>query len=186
MKKILTLIITALTVASAHSQTVRAKQTLQITITGVPVAEQARLQGVYPVSSSGYIDMWKIGKVKAAGLTKSQLASSIAARFRSAQIYTSPVFQVLSQADGETQDKQMFTIGGQVRAAGQRQWTEGLTLYSAVQSAGGETAYGAVNRVKLYRNGKVYVYNLNIAKHKSVKIYAKDLIEVPQKNFIGK
>ena len=55
-----------------------------------------------------------------------------------------------------------------------------------MQAAGGESPYGAINRVNLFRNGKRYVYNLKNDKHKSVKIYAKDIIEVPQKKWTGK
>jgi protein involved in polysaccharide export with SLBB domain len=80
----------------------------------------------------------------------------------------------------------VFTVGGQVRGPGQKSWIEGMTLYSAVQAAGGETPYGAINRVKVYRNGEVLTYNLNIAKDKNVKIYTNDLIDVPQKSWIGK
>lgn len=193
MKKILTLLLSVLAVASAYGE-IKVKQTLQITITGVPISEQGRLNSSYPVSTDGYIEMWKIGRVRASGLTSAQLATSIASKFRAAQIYSSPVFQVLNPADlsdearkkQQVEDTQKFTIGGQVKAAGQRQWTKGLTLYAAIQSAGGETTYGATNRVKLYRNRNVYTYNLKVDAHKSVKVYPKDIIEVPQKNWLNK
>ncbi len=193
MKQLFLFLAVALTAASAHGQ-IKAKQTLDIMITGVPISEQGRLNGSYPVSANGYIDMWKIGKVRAAGLKSAELASNIAAKFKAAQIYSDPVFQVLNRAaaDEEMRAKQLvedtkkFTIGGQVKGAGQRQWTKGTTLYAAIQSAGGETAFGAINRVKLYRNGQVYTYNLKIDQHKSVKIYAGDLIEVPEKKWNGK
>ncbi len=184
MKKILTLIIGALTLGNAFAQ-IRPSQTLQISITGVPTSEQARLNSTYPVSSSGTINMWKIGTIKASGLTETALAASIAARYKSAQIYSSPVFQVLSSKSDQTKDVLAFTVGGQVRGPGQKPWSEGMTLYTAVQAAGGETPYGAVNRVKLYRNGQVYTYNLKIEKHKTVKVYNKDLIDVPQKKWNG-
>lgn len=185
MKTILTLIVGALSLASAFGQ-IRPNQTLSISITGVPTAEQARLNSTYPVSASGYITMWKIGSIKASGLSEANLAASIAAKYKAAQIYTSPVFQILSSQSEKTKDVLSFTVGGQVRGPGQKPWTEGMTLYSAVQAAGGETPYGATNRVKLYRNGQVYTYNLNIDKHKNVKVYNKDLIDVPQKKWNGR
>lgn len=182
MKTILTLIIGALTLANSFGQ-IRPSQTLKITITGVPTSEQARLNSTYPVSATGYINMWVIGQIKASGITEAQLAVSIAEKFKAAQIYTSPVFQVLGS--NSTKDVLVFTVGGQVRGPGQKSWIEGMTLYSAVQAAGGETPYGAINRVKVYRNGEVLTYNLNIAKDKNVKIYTNDLIDVPQKSWIG-
>ncbi len=203
MKLVIKLLLAALTVASAYGQ-IKAKHTLDIKITGVPISEQGRLNGNYPVSADGYIEMWKIGKVRAAGYKSSQLATSIAAKFKAAQIYSSPVFQVMNTDEvAETnrakqaaedkairdaervKDTKKFTVGGQVNRRGQIQWTDGINLFAAVQSAGGETPFGAINRVKLYRNGQVYTYNLKVDKHKGVKIYPNDLIEVPEKKWNG-
>jgi protein involved in polysaccharide export with SLBB domain len=61
-----------------------------------------------------------------------------------------------------------------------------MTLYSAIQGAGGETPYAAMNRVKLYRNGQAYVYDMKRQDHKGVKIYSRDVIEVPEGNLIGR
>ena len=186
MKKLLVLLIAALGLASVNAQTIRAGQTLTVAITGVPVSEKGRIDNTYTVSESGTVTMWMIGTVKASGMSKTAFASSIARKYQAAEIYTHPVFQVNSKEDITTMDKQIFTVGGQVRSAGQKQWTEGMTLYSAVQSAGGETAYGAMGRVKLYRNGRAYEYDLKRQDHKAVKVYPRDVIEVPQKNMIGR
>ncbi|MDA7908088.1 polysaccharide biosynthesis/export family protein [Akkermansiaceae bacterium] len=186
MKIILSLLIVAFGLVSVSAQTIRTGQTLQISITGVPVAEKGRLDAVYSVSDSGYINMWMIGSVKASGMTKDALARSIAAKYKAAEIYTNPVFQVFSGEDAKAQDNQFFTVGGQVRSPGQKQWTNGMTLYSAIQGAGGETPYAAMNRVKLYRNGQAYVYDMKRQDHKGVKIYSRDVIEVPEGNLIGR
>ena len=130
--------------------------------------------------------MWQIGSIRAAGLTKSQLASTIASRYKAAEIYTNPVFQVFSDSDTKAGDNQLVTIGGQVRSPGQRQWVKGMTLYAAIQAAGGETPYGAMNRVKLYRRGKVYQYDMKDRRSKAILVYANDTIEVPQTNVIGR
>jgi protein involved in polysaccharide export with SLBB domain len=61
-----------------------------------------------------------------------------------------------------------------------------MTLYSAIQGAGGESPYAAMNRVRLYRNGKKYEYDMKRQDHKSVKIYVRDVIEVPEGNLIGR
>lgn len=141
---------------------------------------------MYSVSDSGYINMWMIGTVKASDMTKDALARSIAAKYKAAEIYTNPVFQVFSGEDAKAQDNQFFTVGGHVRGPGQRQWTKGMTLYSAIQGAGGETPFAAMNRVRLYRNGKAYVYDMKRQEHKAVLIYARDVIEVPEGNLIGR
>ena len=55
----------------------------------------------------------------------------------------------------------------------------------AIQAAGGETPYGAVNRVKLYRQGKAYVYDLRKSDHQNVRLYSSDVVEVPESNILG-
>lgn len=77
------------------------------------------------------------------------------------------------------------TVGGQVRQPGRIMIPSGGTLADAVKAAGGETPFGAINRVKLYRNGKVYTYNLREAKHRGVRMYSGDLLDVPQKMWLG-
>jgi protein involved in polysaccharide export with SLBB domain len=187
MKKIVTLLMTLIGFMTVVSgQSIRPNQILRISITGVPVGEKGRLDNDYSVSASGTITMWQIGTIKASGLTKTQLANAIASRYQAAEIYTSPVFQVYSKEDDGALDKQLVTIGGQVRQPGQRQWTKGMTLYGAIQAAGGETPYGAMNRVKLYRRGQVYQYDMKDRRSKAILVYANDTIEVPDKNVIGR
>ena len=165
---------------------IRNGQTLTISIIGVPVSEKGRLDATYSVSSTGHIEMWMIGKVKVSGLTKSNLATKISTEYKKAEIYTYPVFQGCSGADVRSLVSYFYTVCGEVRAPGQKQWTEGMTLYSAIQGAGGESPYAAMNRVRLYRNGKKYEYDMKRQEHKAVKIYVRDVIEVPEGNLIGR
>jgi len=185
MKTIIALFATILGLSSAFGQ-IQPKQMLDIKITGVPVSEKARLDAVYQVSASGMIDMWVIGNVSASGLTTLQLAAAIASKYKAAGIYNSPTFIVTSQRDGGDVGVKTFTVGGQVKVPGPKQWSIGMTLYNAIQAAGGETPFGAINRVKLFRNGSVYTYDLRIDQHKTVKIYEKDMIDVPQTGWNGK
>jgi len=184
MKTIIALFATILGLSSAFGQ-IESKQMLDIKITGVPVSEKARLDNLYQVSSSGTIDMWVIGTVRASGLTNSQLAATIASKYKAAGIYNAPTFIVTSQREGNDRGLKTFTVGGQVRTPGAKPWSIGMTLYNAIQAAGGETPFGAIGRVKLYRNGSVYTYDLRIDQHKTVKIYEKDMIDVPQTNWSG-
>lgn len=185
MKTVVALLMTIVGLSSAFGQ-IRAKQMLDIKITGVPVSEKSRLDNVYQVSSSGTINMWVIGTIKASGLTTSQLASTIASRYKAAGIYNSPTFIVTSQLDQGDAAVKTYTVGGQVKSPGPRPWSIGMTLFNAVQAAGGHTPFGAINRVKLFRNGSVYTYDLRNDRHKTVKVYEKDMIEVPQTGWNGK
>lgn len=162
-----------------------ARRRLHISIGGVPDSEKARITGIYPVDLDGFLTMWKVGKIDTKKKTKSELAKEIAAAYTKAKIYDRPVFQVISNGSSD-RDTPVITIGGQVKKAGQYRWSKGETLGSAVTVAGGATAYGALRRVRLYRNGKGYTYNLELEKHRGVKIYPRDLIEVPQKSIFWK
>lgn len=159
-------------------------ETIQISIQGVPQGEQFRLNSTYQVSAQGTITMWEIGKVRAAGRTPSELAAAIAAAYKAKGIYTSPTFQVL-QPKTQNKVQEQVTVGGFVKSPGPKPYRDKMTLFEAVTAAGGENAFGAANRVKLYRNAKVYTYDMRKADHKRVVLYPGDAIEVPEKNWIG-
>ena len=169
--------------ASGHAQ-IEAGGAIKIAIQGVPAGEQARINGSYPVSEKGFITMWKIGTIKVLGSETDVLARKIEAAYRDAEIYTSPVIQILADS-GDNITVQMVTVGGKVRAPGPKPYRRGMTLYQAVMSAGGPTEFGAVNRISLFRNGKRYIYDLNKGEHKLLKLYPKDTVDIPQKTVFG-
>lgn len=129
--------------------------------------------------------MWEIGTIRASGSTPDQLAARIAAAYKAKQIYTNPNFSVI--APSESGLVQMsYTVGGSVRGPGQRPFTDGLTLFGAIQAVGGETEFGALTRIKLFRKGKVRIFNLKQDSDKAFLIRPDDMIEVPQKNWAGR
>ena len=150
----LTILITAL-LPMVQASPIQSGRAVQITIQGVPMQEATRINGTYPVSDSGYVRLWQIGNIKAAGLDSTALGRSIEAAYKKAEIYTSPTIQVLTDSSDRLVE-QMLTVGGKVRAPGAKPYQTGMTLFQAVMAAGGPTEFGAVNRVKLYRNGRVY------------------------------
>jgi protein involved in polysaccharide export with SLBB domain len=83
-------------------------------------------------------------------------------------------------------DEQTIHIGGQVRGPGPKPFRKGLTIYQAVQAAGGATEFGSMFRVKLFRGDKQTIYDLTEAKSMSVPVQPNDTIEVPQKNMLGR
>lgn len=157
---------------------------IQITISGVPAEEKGRIDGIYPVSDAGFINMPFIDTVRAAGLRNEDLAASLQSRYKSLGIYTNPTIQVISKT-GDSIDEQMVHIGGQVRAPGPKPFSKGLTLYQAVQAAGGATEFGSMKRIKLFRSGRQTLYDLTKAQFMSVPVQPNDTIEVPQKNMLG-
>ena len=184
IKKLLIGLVASISFLSPICAQIEAGRAVIITIQGVPSDEKGRIDGTYPVSDAGTINMPFINLVHAAGLRNEDLAASLQARYRSAGIYSNPTIQVISN-DGDKINQQTLVIGGQVRAPGPKPFTKGLTLYQAVQAAGGATEFGSMKRVKMYRNGKLTTYDLSKSQFMGVLVQPNDTIEVPQKNWGG-
>ena len=189
MKK-LAKILTVMTVviaclANVKAQSISTKEILSISIKGVPGAEQTRISGEYVVSPDGliYLPLLK-GGIRASGKSSSSLARSIESAYRAAEMYQNPRITVVSRKDsaGAQIDAQVISVGGFVKSPGQRPYGRGMTLFQALASAGGETAFGSIKRVELHRNGKRWTYDLRKPEHMRVKVYPGDTINVPQKS----
>jgi polysaccharide export outer membrane protein len=180
---ILATIVLALPV-SAQSE-IRAGKAVQITIKGVPAEEQAKIDGQYMVTDGGVISLPYIGTIRAVGMRPGDLASTIQSAYRSQGIYRTPTIQVFSNAEGAGVDKQIVTVGGQVRRPGPVEFSRDLTLYQAVQAAGGATEFGSLKRVTLYRNGTGKRYDVTQSQFMKIPLEPSDTIDVPQKTAFG-
>lgn len=165
---------------------IQAKQMIHITVSGIPLDEKGRIDGDYPVGDTGTINMPFIGTVNAAGMRPEALASVLQSRYKNGGIYRNPTFQVFSTAGGSQVVDQVVNIGGQVRQPGPKKYVQGLTLWSAIQAAGGPTEFGSMGRVKLTRNGKERSYNVLQSQFKLIPLEPDDAIDVPEKNIWGK
>lgn len=185
LKKILAAFICFVFVLSPAIAQIESGTSVSITIMGVPSSEKGSIDGMYPVSQNGTINMPYIGAVRAAGLQPETLAASIQSRYKAAEIYVSPTIQVIDTQGNAGVKAQMIHVGGQVRRTGPVNWQKNLTIYQAVQSAGGATEFGSLKRVKLYRNGKTQTFDLTNPQFMRVPLEPNDTIEVPQKNWFG-
>ena len=163
---------------------IQAGRAIIVTISGVPTEEKTRFDVNYSVSEAGMINMPFIGQVKAAGLRAEQLQALLEARYKSAGIYTHPTFQVIDSTAGKIVE-QLVVVGGQVRRPGPVPYNRNLTLYQAIQNAGGATEFGSMKRVKLIRNGQQKQYDLTILQFMQIPLEPDDTIEVPQKNIMN-
>ena len=163
---------------------IEAGKAIEITISGVPSEEKGRIDGTYPVSDAGFINMPFIDTVRAAGLRNEDLAVALQSRYKSLGIYTNPTIQVISNT-GNSINVQTVYLGGQVREPGPKAFTKGLTLYQAVQAARGATEFGSMKRVKLFRGGRQMMYDLTKSQFMNVPVQPNDTIEVPQKGMLG-
>lgn len=170
---------------SASAQTtIRPGQAIKIDIRGVPPEETARVSGEYTVSDSGTVNMPLLGTISAAGMSPAALGIRIESAYKSAEIYTSPSVNVIASS-AEALAKQVVHVGGRVRRTGQVEYVPGLTIYQAIQQAGGADEFGAINRVMLTRAGKVRKLDLKQDQFKSFVLEQSDTIEVPEKNIWG-
>jgi polysaccharide export outer membrane protein len=163
---------------------IQAGRAIQISISGVPADEKARFDPIYPVSESGMINMPFIGQVRAVGLRSEQLASILQQRYQSEGIYTNPTFQVIDSSD-KTVDERVVYVGGQVKRSGPVPIRGNLTLYQAIQAAGGPTEFGSMKRVRLLRGGAQKEYDVSVSQFMRIPLVPNDTIEVPQKNMFG-
>lgn len=188
LKKIITVACAAFALISpvfAQSE-IKVGKALQITIQGVPSEEQQKINGQYMVTDGGSISMpYLSSPIRAVGMNPGTLGSIIQNRYKSEGIFRNPTIQVFSNAEGAGVDKQIVTVGGQVRRPGPVEFSRELTLYQAIQAAGGATEFGSLKRVVLYRAGKGRSYDVTKSQFMSIPLSPSDTIEVPQKTMLG-
>jgi protein involved in polysaccharide export with SLBB domain len=181
MKTLLkTLLVLAMACAPALGQ-IQAGKMIMITILGVPAEEKRNIDAPYRVADNGTINMPFIGAVQAAGLKSETLASTLEARYRGAQIYRNPTFQVVADKEGADLEEAMVHMGGQIGRPGPVKYQRGLTLWQAIQTAGGPTPFGTIKRVTVTRAGKQRQYDLTEIRNMNIPLEPDDGIEVPQK-----
>jgi protein involved in polysaccharide export with SLBB domain len=160
---------------------IQAGKAVSITVQGVPPEEKGRIDGPYLVADNGNINMPFVGQVRAAGLKPEALAAALEARYRAAQIYRSPTFQVVADVEGAALEENVVHLGGQVTRPGPVKYQRGLTLWQAIHAAGGPTPFGTLKRVKVLRGGQQRLYDVTQLEAQQIRLEPSDTIEVPQK-----
>ncbi len=187
LKKILASLIAFSSLVCPALSQIEAGTSVQIAIMGVPSEEKGRIDGLYPVSDRGTINLPFIDyAIRAAGLSPEGLQVVIQNAYKSAEIYTNPTFQVISTVAGSTVLNQTVTMGGQIGRTGPIPWNKDLTLYGAIQAAGGAGTFGSLRRVTVYRDGKIMVYDVTEPENMNIPLRPNDTVEVPQKNWFGR
>jgi polysaccharide export outer membrane protein len=154
---------------------------VSITVQGVPPEEKGRIDGPYLVADNGNVNMPFVGQVRAVGLKPETLAAALEARYRAAQIYRNPTFQVVADVEGSVLEENLVHLGGHVSKPGPVKYQRGLTLWQAIHAGGGPTPFGTLKRVKVLRGGKQRVYDVTLIEAQQISLEPNDTIEVPQK-----
>lgn len=189
MKSLFSLLVTLLLVITsglAPADVILAGRAVEIRIQGVPVEEQGRINGTYPVSEEGKVRMPDVGEVQISGLKAHDAAAKLDAAYKKAGVYTNPTFQVIATMDGKGLRQDVVTMSGFVRNPGQVGFVPGLTIFQAIAAAGGPTEFGSMKRVILMRGKSATTHNLDVIANRNFKLERGDTIEVPNKPLIGK
>lgn len=116
----------------------------------VTVFDQGDLTNAYAVDQSGYISFPLVGAVPARGRTVHQLEGAIAARLREGFLRNPDV-------SVQVESYRPVFVMGEVGAAGQYSYVPGMTVQTAIASAGGFTARANQANADITRqiNGRV-------------------------------
>ncbi|MDP9291576.1 MAG: polysaccharide export protein [Verrucomicrobiota bacterium] len=159
----------------------RAGDSIEIRIGGVPQEDSAQVSGQYTIDGEGNVNMPYIGKIHAGGQTTTQVQKSIEAAYKSGEIYTNPTISI------STQEKARFVnVSGEVKAPQRVAYTADLTLLSAITAAGGFSDYADQKRVQVSRGGQKQVIDIRQVRRdpsKDVQLLPGDQIQVPQSFF---
>lgn len=140
----------------------------------VVVFGENELSGEFQVSGAGAVNMPLIGDVKAVGLTAAELQEQLITRYKAGYI-RDPKIAV------EVYDFRPYFILGEVERPGRFAATEGLTVLSAIATAGGFTYRANTREIYIRRAGETaerpYDVSANIA------IQPGDVIRVGERRF---
>lgn len=135
------------------------KADLNASSTGVASSANGSAAG-YLVNQEGVIQLYKIGYFKAAGMTKKQLADSLAQRYVSLDLLKNPYVEVRFL-------NYKITLIGEVSHPGTYSFpTEKINIFEAIGLAGDITVYGKRNNVLVVReaNGVRQFAQLDLSK----------------------
>jgi len=169
-----------LAISSLHADTttLRSGDQIDIRLGGVPADDVQQVSGQYQIDGTGNVNMPNIGKVKAAGLTQSELQSAIENAYKTQQIYTNPTItvNVSSQA-------RFVNVAGEVKNPRRVEFTPDLTVLASIAAAGGFTEYADQTKVRLIRGDQVIMLNVKEMRRdaaKNIGMQPGDSIEVQQ------
>lgn len=172
---------------AVQGEVIKAGDAVEISLRGVPLAEQQKVNGIYRVRDSGNIRIPIINvNVKAVGRKPEDVERSIELAFKNAQIYTMPTITLAVRKGEKIDVRKVVLVGGEVRRPGRVQFRDGMTLMEAVEQAGGRATFASkflyLTR-KNPRTGKLERHKLiyKDPKTKSLKLMPDDLINVPER-----
>lgn len=154
----LLLVLGAFVPTRSEGQAVMRKgDTFELRLSGMPIEYTQEFALAYTISAAGEIRLPYIGKVKAAGLSVTELAHAIEGELVAQKIFTHPAV-VLTNSDLRT-----VTVSGAVYTPQAVPWSPDMTISTALIRSGGEMFRANYRKVRLKRDGKISTYNISRA-----------------------
>jgi len=159
----------------ASAAQLRPGDTLVVNLQGIPDASEHSVQ----IDDEGLISLPFIGSTPAAGLTTSELSSSIRQTYLDRDFYRAIDVSV-------TVTERFVYVGGEVQRPGRIEWTPDLTMTKAIQAAGGFTLYAREGAVSVVRDQEAYTLDAKLAQRspgEDPRLFPGDSIQVDRSAF---
>src|SRR5271166_1901643 len=161
--------------------TLRPGDTIDLKIGGVPSSEIAAVGGQYTIDGEGYVNLPYIGRVKIGGVAAGAAQTMIEGIYKGRKIYTNPNIVITMQPQSR-----FVNVGGEVKTPQRVPFTPDLTVLSAINAAGGFSAFADERRIRLLRGGQVTIIDVKKIRSnpsRDVQLEPGDRVEVPQSLF---
>lgn len=153
----------------------RVGDSLNVALQSIPDPQSIPAQ----IDDEGYITLQYIGRLKAAGLTPSELAKSIQETYLAKKIYRAIDVSV-------SLGERYVYVDGEVIRRGRVLWTPDMTITKALAAAGGFSLYAKETAVVLSREGRSYTINVKLAQKQppeDMPMLPGDRVLVPRSAF---
>jgi protein involved in polysaccharide export with SLBB domain len=161
--------------------TLRPGDTMDLKIGGVPSTEISSVSGQYTIDGEGNVNLPYIGRVKIAGLAPGAAQTMIESVYKARKIYTNPNIVITMQPQSR-----FVNVGGEVKLPQRVPFTPDLTVLSAINAAGGFSAFADERRIRLLRGQQVTIIDakkIRTNPSRDVQLEPGDRVEVPQSLF---
>jgi polysaccharide biosynthesis/export protein VpsN len=174
-------LLTSSVVAFAGEAVLRPGDTIELKIGGVPASDTSNVSGSYMIDGDGNVNMPNLGKVRIGGFTAGVAQTTIENEYRQHDIYTHPTIILTMQLHSR-----WVNVGGEVKSPQRVAYTPDLTVLSAINAAGGFSAFADQHKVRLLRSDQVILVDVRKARANpslDIPVEPGDRIEVPQTIF---
>ena len=109
----------------------RAGDTFELRIGGVPTEEGVSINSIYTIDGGGGLNLPYIGKLTVENMTSSEVQSLVERTYVERGIFTHPSITLVTQAQAR-----FVNVGGHVKSPQRVPYTPDMTLMSAINAAG--------------------------------------------------